>query len=279
MTKKQNDIIAPNWAWEESINDGVNVLAKRMSNKAVDHIKHGKPGKVQCSNWLGRGAIGESVGVYYRWTGHGHDVSNASKSEAFEAARYAVLVRVLRVVRKIGHWPVSWSIEFANQLRLVAWRASFASLTRLDGGLTGAKVAHVRCNSFDNVELLRRLSSVAACFIQDKSGDRAQHNHKQRVKRAKSIIWFRLLGAWLDDSGRIKQQPLNGNQRTARAAAVRRYKLLCQLLDGHGVGLRSDKLHTILTQAGITDNRGRGRRKNGSLSAQLVQMPSNGGAV
>lgn len=269
MTEKQITIIAPSWAWEDSINTMIDMIARRQALRAVDMIEHGKPGQTEYVS-IRRGA---GCAKYHRWTGRGHKVSKASELEAIEAARYALTVQIMRVRRKLGHWPVSLPVSWRRVAGLVAWRAAFKSLTRLDGGLTGDKQGAVFCDPVDNADLLRRLSAVSACFLDDPNGKRNQSKHASRVGQAKASLWFRLLGPWLDDSGRIAKASLPANARRSRAAAMRQYKSLCQLLDGHGIGSDTVGICRLLKAAGLNDGKGRGRRKGQTLSAQLANMP------
>lgn len=198
------------------------------------------------------------------------EVTETSEDDARQAAVLSCVQELTRIYGDAWSVRVPWlppfgpgnrrQVAFLRWISLVAWRSAYRELAALPGGVTGRRETGVYSLRIDieQDEALKAMHLAQPSADPDylDSGDRARE-----LRRAKRIVWSRFL-----DPFKGKRQ-LGANERRAKLAAIRRARIVCQLIDGQGAQLRSDKLGEILKPLGIKT--GQGKR---SLAGALAKL-------
>lgn len=241
-------------------------VANRQTRRAADSIRSGKPS-----------GEGQDWRIPFK-------VSIASEEDAKQSALLGCLQELTRIYGEDWANRVPWlplfgpgnrkQVAFHCWLSLVAWRAAYRELATLPGGVTGRREAgtYWLCVDFEQDEAQKAMQLAQSEFDSDSVDTRepepsleSKGIRARELRSAKRIVWARFLSPF-----KGKRQ-LHANQRRAKLAAIRRARIVCQLLDGHRCSMQSSKLSPILKSLGVEISNGRR-----SLAAELRANPPSG---
>ena len=247
--------------WEGIATSALVALATRMARRAADNLRSGRP--------TGKGKSWRSP----------VEVSRTSQDEAKQSAVLACVSELNRIygddwtqrapwVPAVGPWTRQQR-AFRRWLALVAWRAAYKELTALPAGVTGRRSSGVRSLfvDLDGDAHQEALRVASATFDPDASESpwferslALEVDRARAIRRARSIVFRQFLAPF---KGKRTQ-----TDRRAKLVAIRRARVVCSLLEGEGVGMRSDKLGAILKHLGIETSQG--KRSLASALARLA---------